>query len=353
MVKKPYLVIPFLVEQPTWGGSYICEKKGWLNKEELMGKKFGQSYELYDRSLLATTITSSADPLFGPTIQNTAPISYFVEGKPFPLIKFTQAKGNSFQLHIKPEIKDKRWQQKAESWYYFEDGKITYGIKKGIRIDEYKKTCEAINDEMKKLSDMIVGGMITKEKAKGKAISYIKEKNPWQFVNVCEVKKGDIVDLSGGGLHHSWEEDSINYPLGNVLYEVQQDIMDPVCTIRSFDQGKFKEDGSIREIHIDDYFRYIDLDEKRNTLTIEKNKEGVLFNTPRYSLSLFSISKKEVMESATSFHHLFIKEGEIDVLDSLGNMVIVGEGHSCFVPQGVSYEINPKIHSEILLTFLQ
>lgn len=353
MVKKPYLIIPFLVEQPTWGGEYICEKKGWLHKEGLMGKKVGQSYELYDRSLLATTITSSSDPLFGPEVQDSIPISHFAEERPFPLIKFTQAKGNSFQLHAKPESRGPYWQPKAESWYYFENGKITFGIKKGADIAEYKTTCFEIEKKMKELSHKVINNNLSLKEAKEEALIFIKEKNPWQFVNVHEVKKRDIVDLSGGGLHHSWEEDIEACPMGNVLYEVQQDVMDPVCTIRSFDQGKFKEDGSIREIHIGDYFKYIDLDEKRNTLTVKENMDGVLFNTPYYSLSLFSFTKKSIMESSTSFHHLFVQEGEVVITDSLGNGLTVGQGHSCFVPQGITYEINPKIPSEILLTFLK
>lgn len=351
--KKPYLIIPHLIEQSTWGGEYICNKKKWLDKENIKGKKIGQSYELYDRTLLAKNITSSEDPLFSPDVQDSFPISEFAEDRPFPLIKFTQAKGNSFQLHVKPKINDPRWKQKAESWYYFENGKITFGIKKGTDINKYKETCIAINDMMKKLSKNIVEGTTSKEQAQKDAKTFINEKNPWQFVNVCEVKKGDIVDLSGGGLHHSWEEDMLNYPAGNILYEVQQDVMDPICTIRSFDQGKFKDDGTIREIHIDDYFKHLDLDEKRNTLTIEKNINGKLFDTPHYSLSLLSLSKIEKMESITSFHHLFVQTGKIIVKDIADNVLTVSEGHSCFIPKDVSYEITPKISSAILLTFLR
>lgn len=351
--KKPYLIIPYLIEQPTWGGTYICEKKNWINKDGLKGKKIGQSYELYDKSLLAATITSSYDSSFGPEVQKTITISQFAEERPFPLIKFTQAKGNSFQLHIRPGVSDIRWKQKAESWYYFEDGKITFGVKKGIDIDKYKKTCIAINDVMKKLSESLIKKEITKEQAQKEAQLYIREQNPWQFVNVCEVKKGDIVDLSGGGIHHSWEEDMINYPMGNILYEVQQDVMDPTCTIRSFDQGKFKEDGSIREIHIDDYFKYVDLDEKRNILTVEKNENGVLFDTPHYSLTLLSVFGKKEMKCDSSFHHLFVQEGEIEVVDTEGNKVHVGEGHSCFIPKGLHYTINSQTKSEVLLTFLR
>lgn len=353
MTKKPYLIVPYLIEQPTWGGEYICEKKGWLHKPHLEGKKIGQSYELYDRSLLSTTITSTNDPLFGPEVKDTISISEFAEERAFPLIKFTQAKGNSFQLHVKPLTDDSRWKQKAESWYYFENGKITFGIKKGIDISKYKDACIAINNTMKRLSAMVVKKELTMEKAKKEAEVFIKNQNPWQYVNVCEVKKGDIVDLSGGGLHHSWEEDVVNYPMGNILYEVQQDVMDPICTIRSFDQGKFKNDGTIREIHIDDYFKYIDIDEKRNTLVVEKNESGVLFDTNYYSLSLLSLQDKKKLESTSSFHHLFVQEGKITVGDAFGNVVVVGQGHSCFIPKGLVYEIDPSIKSEVLLTFLR
>lgn len=350
--KKPYLIIPFLIEQPTWGGQYICRMKQWLNKPGMDKKKIGQSYELYDRSLLATTITSSDDERFSHLVSETIPVSHFAENRSFPLIKFTQAKGNSFQLHIKPKIKDKRWQQKAESWYYFEDGKITFGIKKGANIKQYKQTCLEIEGKMKLLSKMVVDKTMTEEGAIKEAHKFIQEKNPWQYVNVHEVKKDDIVDLSGGGLHHSWEEDVINYPQGNVLYEVQQDVMDPVCTIRAFDQGKMKEDGTIREIHIEDYFKYIDLDEKRNTLSITRNTDGTLFDNPFYILKLLDIFEKKDMESITSFHHIFVKKGLVQIVDNANNEIAIREGHSCFIPKGIKYTIESEGKSTILLTHL-
>lgn len=351
--KKPYLVIPFLIEQPTWGGSYICEKKGWQDRNEFADKKIGQSYELYDKTLLAATIFSTDDPLFGVAVQNTIPISTFQEARPFPLIKFTQAKGNSFQLHIKPSIIDARWKQKAESWYYLEDGKVTFGVQKGVDLNEYKKTCIEINEEMKRLSILITKNEMTLSSAQQQAMQFIHNKNPWQFVNVHEVKKGDIVDLSGGGIHHSWEEDTTHYPLGNIVYEVQQDVMDPTCTIRSFDQGKIKEDGTIREIHINDYFTFLDDDEKKNTLQTKKSTNGVLFDTSYYSLSLLSLNTNTNMKSNTSFHHLFVQEGAITVTDTNENTVTVGRGHSCFIPQGLEYTVQPHKNSEVLLTFLR
>lgn len=351
MIKKPYLVIPFLVEQPTWGGTYICEKKGWLNKEGLSGKKFGQSYELYDRSLLATIITSSDDPQFSHTVNGTLPVSSFAEDKPFPLIKFTQAKGNSFQLHAMPKSKDPYWQPKAESWYYFEDGKITFGIKKGADINEYKKTCLEIEKKMKELSVLIINKSISLDEARKSASLYIQEKNPWQFVNVCEVKKGDSVDLSGGGLHHSWEEDEEKYPLGNILYEVQQDVMDPVSTIRSFDQGKIMDNGSIRKIQIEEYFKHLDLNEERNTLRSGKS-DVILFNTPYYSLNRIVVSNKITQSAEGSFHHLFVKTGSI-IVESTDGKVLVTRGHSCFIPKGITYTIDSTEESVVLQTFVR
>ena len=353
MIKKPYLVIPFLIEQSTWGGDYICQKKGWLDKEDLKGKKIGQSYELYDKSFLATAITSSEDAAFSPNTKDHISISTFKETRPFPLIKFTQAKGNSFQLHVKTGVRDSRWRQKAESWYYFEKGKMTFGLKKGTDINKYKEVCLVIQDKMKEVSQKIIKREITQEDARLEVRSFIQEKNPWHFVNVCDVQKGDIIDLSGGGIHHSWEEDAVHYPLGNILYEVQQDIMDPDCTIRSFDQGKFKEDGTIRELHINDYFKYIDQDEKRNIPTTHKIHSGRLFDTPFYTLDLIQLSSVKEMESSSSFHHIFVKEGSIEVQDEIENKLFVGEGHSCFIPKDILYTIKPSSQSELLLTFLK
>lgn len=351
--KKPYLIVPFLVEQPTWGGEYICEKKGWLHGKGLEGKKIGQSYELYGKSHLSRTIKSSDDPFFSPLAQDTIPISVFSEERPFPLIKFTQAKGNSFQLHVRPGVKNSSWQPKAESWYYFEKGKITFGIKKGIQIEDYKKTCQEINNKMRELSALVTEMKIDLKSAKAKAQEFISSQNPWAYVNVHFTNKGDIVDLSGGGLHHSWEEDTVVCPMGNILYEIQQDVTDPISTIRSFDQGKFKEDGTIREIQIEDYFERVDLDEKRNTLILGREEKGKLFDTPFYSLTLVAPTFNREMESTTSFHHLFVKEGGIIITDKNKNEIQVGRGHSCFVPQGVRYSICPKIQSEVLLTYLR
>ena len=349
--KKPYLVIPHLIEQPTWGGDYILETKNWTHKTNWQGKKIGQSYELYSGTKLAQDIRLSADRSFGPEYKKTIDISHFGEDRPFPLIKFTQAKGNSFQLHTKPGTTDPRWLPKAESWYYFESGKITLGIKKGADMTRYKQVCKEIELHMKDVSAQIRAGRITLEDAKHQAHAFITAKDPWQFVNVYNVAPETLIDLSGGGLHHSWEEDEDN-PLGNVVYEVQQDVMDPVSTIRSFDQGKIMEDGTIREIHIDDYFTYLDQSEERNTYIPTQGGEGeLLFTNPHYSLARLAVNVDRPMHADTSFHHLFVKEGEVKVIAGKDEIVIT-RGHSGFIPKGVTYVIHPDHPSIVLHTFL-
>jgi len=350
--KKPYLVLPLFIEQPTWGGEYICKEKGWLHKQGLEGKKIGQSYELYSKSCLATTITSSDDSLFSPEVRDTIPVSVFAGDKPFPLVKFTQAKGNSFQLHVKPGVNDPFWHSKAESWYYLEDGKMTFGIKKGADMNAYKETCFSIDNTMKKLSEMIIQNKLTRERAGQEAILCVQENNPWQYVNIHEVKKGDIVDLSGGGLHHSWEEDKMRFPLGNIVFEVQQDEMDPISTIRSFDQGKFLENGTVRKIQIDTYFKYLDMNEQRNTLKMQQKNNTVLFNTPYYSLKKLEIEKKMEMKTEMSFHHLFVKEGVVSIRSENGE-IYATQGHSCFIPQGIIYTIEASVKSELLQTSIE
>jgi mannose-6-phosphate isomerase class I len=228
---------------------------------------------------------------------------------------------------------------------------MTFGIKKGADLNAYKTTCEEINQSMHVISKKVKEKQLTLDQAKQEIVLIVAQKNPWQFVNVYDVAPETIIDLSGGGLHHSWEEDP-GYPLGNVLYEVQQDVMDPVSTIRSFDQGKIMDDGSIREIQIDDYFIHLDRSEDRNTYIPSQVEEGeILFSTPHYSLSRLAVNAERPMQTESSFHHLFVKEGEVEVIAGK-DVLNVTRGHSCFVPQGITYSIVPKHPSIVLQTFL-
>ena len=106
-LSRPYLVIPKLIDQPTWGGQYIVAAKGWAGRAGLGEAKIGQSYELFSGSNLSL-LSSSEDPAFAGEFtdrdavqvqtapENSIPISRLPDGSSVFLIKFTQALGNSF-----------------------------------------------------------------------------------------------------------------------------------------------------------------------------------------------------------------------------------------------------------------
>jgi mannose-6-phosphate isomerase class I len=386
-LQRPYLIIPKLILQPTWGGRYIVRSKGWGEMPQYNTLAIGQVYELFSGSKLVTDIVSTSSPEFLPELGNpdsdevernnphfysgsdhfvltevaaqfkdqiVGPKVWEHQQKMPLLVKLNQAKGNSFQLHLKFGESDEHWQSKPESWYYFEDGLITYGLKPGIDLKAYKQTCEEIANFMQQLSQSVTTSQLDLDEAKNQAKNFIKKADPWKFVNKLNVYKDEVIDLSSGGIHHSWEEDAIAYPYGNIVYEVQYDVMDPVCTIRAFDQGKIREDGTVRKLHIDDYFAHIDTDEHRNNPNEAKQaKNGeTLLATQFYSLDKLQISEKRSMTIADSFEHLYVKEGLVTVRTDHGQ-VEVGKGHSAFVPFAAgSYEIVPTTPSTILRTYI-
>ncbi|MFA9288387.1 MAG: hypothetical protein ACEQSA_00710 [Weeksellaceae bacterium] len=375
---KPYLIIPRFIEQPTWGGTYIAGLKHWENSPVLTGKKIGQSYELSGDINLAKDITDTRSSEFQPEVTDasgkpTTSESYLnltelTQQDPetilgtnlkdhtvMPLlIKLNQAAGNSFQLHVKPGQQHERWQPKPESWYFLEDGYISCGVNPDKNVENYKKCCLAIEALMKDLSQQVQAGTLTIAEARAKASDFITLENPWQYINLFDVKKYDLIDLSEGGVHHSWEENA-NYPMGNVVYEVQLDVMDPYCTIRSFDQGKMKDDGSIREIHIEDYFTFIETDKQKNDINYLKRtaENEKLLKTPYYSLDCVTITGNQQLTTENSFHHLYVRDGEIDV--KAGETVLhLTQGHSCFIPAGIkTYElISVTPESVVLKTYV-
>lgn len=388
---QPYLVIPKLIEQPTWGGEYIAKTKGWLERPELKDKKIGQSYELFSGSNLSL-VTDSSDPAFmgelhdrdsaqwPSSVPNSVPLAQLVEesaedvlGQDIAkqrghsinlLIKFTQALGNSFQLHIKDGQSDPYWKPKPESWYFFEPGLVTLGVKKDAKWEDYQAAIEAVDAGMKELSGQIQSGQLTHDQARPKIDTLIRRYDPWQFVNLVEVPKNGVVDASVGGLHHSWEEDAERLPLGNVLYELQTDTMDDVSTLRSFDRGKIGTDGSLRDLHISDYFRLIDRSPETNDPVRHMRQPQLLRREWRYELYRLLSTKYyglDVLELdgegsrftavITQFAHLFVKRGHVTVATGTGEIVI-GAGHSCFVPAAAGeYKVVSKAgFSEVLIS---
>lgn len=360
---RPYLIIPQLIEQPTWGGQYILELKGWKEKKEYQGKKIGQSYELTGTTLLSEEIMDSTAHHFSPNSPGIPVQHALQESETMPLlIKMNQALGNSFQLHIKPETKSDRWLPKPESWYFLEKGYVSLGIKAGIDVDVYRKTCQEIDRYMHELSEEIQSGKMTVEEAREQAHAFVQTKNPWQYINRYVMDKHSLLDLSMGAIHHSWEENREETPLGNIIYEVQLDASDDQATIRSFDQGKIKDDGTVRDMTIKDYFEHLDTDPEHNTLDyVTRKAEGEkLLRTRFYSVDLLSITRNSQLAtrppspSATvgtsnSFHHLYVRDGDVNVMAG-GVTVRVTRGHSCFIPSTVDqYVISSNAGEAVIL----
>lgn len=379
---RGYIVIPKLIEQPTWGGYYIAKTKGWSNMP--WGKtKFGQSYELYSKSFLSLA-TNTTQEDFRPEIteppSQIIPLSQLilpdaqsvlgmrnidVFGKELKtLIKFTQAKGNSFQIHVKPGTEYTKWRAKPESWYYFEEGMATLGLSDLTKIEAYKQACITIDAYVKSLSTAVQAQKMEIEEARQKIQTFVNGQNIYQYVNMVTIPQEAVVNLDRGGTHHSWEEDDAKMPLGNVLYEVQVDEMDPISTIRSFDKGKIMDDGSTRDLQIDDYFNYIDTTPEGNTPqsfigSAQQIARGEgyelqqLFDTQYYKLQRLDISAVFSNEYTAphdqTFHHLFVKSGQI-VYDDGQVELMVGTGHSVFVPASVvSYTLTPESRQATVL----
>lgn len=390
--KRPYLIIPKLIEQPTWGGDYIIKTKGWDNKPGLQNLKIGQSYELFSGSNLSLAL-SSTDPDFvgevttskdvekKTAISGTLPLTELIKSSPrevigrqslaqhalkMPLlIKFTQALGNSFQIHIKDGAYDTFWQSKPESWYYFEPGFITLGVKVDTDWSEYQNAVTELQNKILELSIKIKDGKLRPKEAKKKIKELVTNYNPWQYVNLVYPKKDSLIDLSPCGIHHSWEEDTKRFPLGNVLYEIQLNIMDGVSTIRVFDKGKMAADGVIRPLHVDDYFNFIDRSGEANRPKTHEVTPRRLSNSPDYLHERLLQTKYYILEKVAfkkssavfsekhkSFRHVFVKTGAVDVVSGKTTLFLL-QGHSCFIPAASeSYKIvNRKARSIALISY--
>lgn len=370
---RPYLVIPKLIEQPTWGGDYIIAAKKWQTHPLLGHHKIGQSYELFSGSNLSL-YESSDDPnfvgeltdrdaaQFPSNVPNSVPLAALVaydaeatlgatvvagRGPHINLlIKFTQALGNSFQIHLKDDETHPHWVSKPESWYFFEPGLLTLGVKLDTDWLAYEAAVTAVQEYMQSLSSKVERGQLTYEAARPEIDAMLKKYDPWQYVNFVETAKDDLVDLSCGALHHSWEEDAERLPLGNVLYELQTEAMDDVSTIRCFDRGKMTPNGSVRDVHIKDYFELIDRtvatnDPKTHTLqpqpvaSTEAYDFMLLLKTKYYTLHRLTFKQTDAIyeEQIQEFRHVFVKSGAINVTAGAKTLKVTA-GHACFIPAG-------------------
>jgi len=342
MTQEPLYVVPILIEQPTWGGQYISQFKN-LEKTELTKNNIGQSYELAQESLVYSgdfsrsyqyAKTSNLTDLIPVSVpEHAVPLKTVAPEAAAILIKFTQAQENSYQVHVKPEDANEpdnplaTWQPKPESWYFFEEGCATLGLKDPTNLAKYKQRCEDIHTYAQQLSAKVVAHELTVDQARAELSAYIDTDHPRNYVHTVRIPRNYVVELSQGGVHHSWEAHP-DLPLGNIVYEVQKDVKDDVSTLRSFDQGKIKDDGSIRPLTINEYFLALDVTVHNNTpanlmsSTETGSKERTLFDTPYYKLEQLDFAAPATSSAGennakqllvTHYSHLFTKQGEIHI----------------------------------------
>jgi mannose-6-phosphate isomerase class I len=387
MKLSPYYIVPLLIEQPTWGGEYIVGFKG-IQDPSLTGKKIGQAFELAVDSQLSDLQSSS--PAFGFATATDIAHPQWIGDQPSlslqslidqdavavlgqralekfgpkmnVLIKFTQAKNNSYQVHVKPGQEFGHWLAKPESWFYFEKGKATLGLAPGASVDEYRQRCEVIDAFANQLSQKIKAGELALADGKHQLTEFINQDHPRRFVNTVEIEPGQIIDLSLGGTHHSWEV-SDDTPLGNIVYEVQVDVRDENCTLRSFDQGNIKDDGSVRPLTINDYFEALNSEPAANRpeqyMTVaQPQTDGLaqvttLFDNQYYKTTQLSFTGEcsgPSTKTSGSFHHVFVQEGSVTVKTSSGQWPI-NKGWSLFIPAGVeAYSLIAEQQSTVLTT---
>lgn len=399
MKKNLYLVLPKLIEQPTWGGDYILQYKDWASRRLFRNLKIGQSYELFSGSMLHTKLDSSNDHSFTGQLgyamepdkthyqgnpKNLLPLRRLVKSDPPGilgkkvlekygptvglLIKFTQAKGNSFQIHVRKKDESEKWRFKAESWYYFEPGLLTLGVRPNANWPDYQSCCLKIDKELTALAKMVKNNRLTLTKARAEARALVKKENPWQYVNSVRAKRGDLIDLSPAGIHHSWEEDDAVFPLGNIVYEICLDVMDPVSVLRSFDKGKIKEDGVLRKLNINEYFMYIDRSPETNKPSTHRLKPEIVFknnqakvtrllDTSHYAMDEFKIKKEyagQFTRTDGSYHHLFVKQGVVCVRSGPESVKLT-KGHSIFIPcRAKEYRLinQGRLPAQVIKTFI-
>ena len=281
MTKAGWQVKDELIEQPSWGGQYIIDLKGLTDDPQWSGKKVGQSYELASASVLINPDGGAEVPLKDLIARDPAGfLGQKVLDKFGPdlslLIKLTQAKGNSFQVHL-PEGKTLgHWVPKPEAWFYLAPGLYTFGLKPGTDFEAYSRVLHTIDDEMGRLSREVQSGRFTVEDARAQAQQRIQTLDPFAYVNLVEAHTDDVIDLTAGGIHHSWEDDSVRFPNGNLVYEVQVDVPDDKCSMRGFDKGKILDDGSLRPTHVKDYLATIIQDPAHNELSQHIRKPLVM-----------------------------------------------------------------------------
>ncbi|MGI4791563.1 MAG: hypothetical protein ACRYFS_22295 [Janthinobacterium lividum] len=362
IMKAPWQVKDELIEQPSWGGRYIVDLKGLSDDAEWAGKKVGQSYELAKASHLIDPSGGAEVPLMNLIQSDPAGVlGQKVLGKFGAdlslLIKLTQAKGNSFQVHLPEGETLNHWIPKPEAWFYLAPGLYTFGLKAGTDFGAYSRVLHTIDDEMGRLSREVQSGRFTVEEARAQAQQRIQTLDPFAYINLVEAQTDDVIDLTAGGIHHSWEDDSTRFPDGNLVYEVQVDVPDDKCSMRGFDKGKILDDGSLRPTHVADYLATINQDPAHNELSqhirkpliveeVSGAKTENIFRTAHFNTDRLTINAGASLPQslADGFHHVFVHAGTATIAGRT-----LTQGHSYILPALLSEYVLEAADKDVII----
>lgn len=376
---RPYIVVPVLIPQPTWGGSYIAEYKSLYPFAGL--PPIGQSFECFPDSPVSERTSTEHRPVYA-VASSTDPATMKFSDESFGfhrlndliqenpkawlgeavhrstklgiLIKLNQARGNSFQVHIPDGASLGKWQPKPESWFFLESGKVTLGLKDPSNegLARYKKALEEYQSHVEMVSKQVQSGAIDMKAAREQLDYYIGKSGIYDFVHTLTLARNQVVNLAQGGIHHSWEADP-TLPHGNVVYEVQRNVYDPVATIRGFDKGNLLDDGTFRPVAIDDYIQALGLRPQPDVQTLIAKGSVVaktstytirrLFETPEYQS--FRMTTSDTIANAWTetkgmFHHLMVIRGKIRLIAAKETLRVT-TGHSIVIPASTGrYQIS-------------
>ena len=169
------------------------------------------------------------------------------------------------------------------------------------------------------------------------------------YINPLAVQPGQAVFIPGGLVHAIGE--------GCLIYEVQQNSN---TTYRLFDWNRSDSSGRPRALHISESLKTIDW----NLAAVEMvnptpepsstpNQWSALGKCDFFTIKLLNaVSAEQIQLDGTTFHALFVTQGEI-TLTAGGESVILKAGNSSLVPASArSYTITPSTRAKVLVTTL-
>ena len=326
LLAEPIFCEAEIIEQPTWGGTAILEKKGLLNDPAWRGKKVGQAFE--NHAYLPINIpdgwtVSMLDVSLVLGESFLGPVAWAAVPAMGQLRKDTEAYGNSFKMHLAEPKWITRAEQptllipKSEAMRYLDkSGLLSCGIKCRTEDEwrDYETRLRNIEAGLQKLSLTVKSGGLSLAEAKLAARQLIMDNNPYLWVNLLVPQPQEVVDFSSPRRHHNWEENNdttrelfaaAGIDLGrleglsvNKLDEIQIGLYvdlagtaikqppisladfarlsltgkrervvvltDDNSSIRGFDKGKFKTGGTLRPLDVNTYFDNIDRSPEAN-----------------------------------------------------------------------------------------